>query len=698
MESEHAPWVEPTRTAFSRYDEALLRLVAGKLFRPRNQWPADELVDRSVETLANPPVIDRRLRELPPSSRQLLAIIGLSRQSHWSVGQLLALLATLGHAEGLAPILVLLDSGLGTPILPESIVSLRQWEDWLGTAPETARLYVPLPISQRATQEETGFPVLPGKNFDPQSIRVADGLEWPLRLGVLWQQLRTGPVRLTQADSLFKRDLQRLQTDPLLASPLADHVGEIVEPGVFAMVLGKASGLFETISGERHANTFPESWNGELPGLLGEFWAALPAFAHWDPLEGHLVREGVDPFSTVALAAMLLLARQESGNWTHPSDIAEFIVARHPSWSATLGKQEDAAENWMESLLLGWAWSLRLVEAAQDGEGWWVRLSDVGRHLLRGEPAPNLTPPFTQCLVIQPNADVIAYRQGLTPPLIAKLSRFSDWKMLGPACTLSISAESVYRGLEAGSTLGDIFGTLQQHGSHALPANVADLIRHWAGRRERISVYRGTTLLEFQTPEDLEHAVSRGLVTQRLTDRIGLSEIEVDYRQVRLLGNRDYEAKPQRCVNFTEDGVTFTVDVAASDLLLEAELSRLAEWIPNDSGERRYRITPRSALAVREAGLTLGDLEQWFNDRAGIPLSPSTRLLLNGHFGTSGEVKTRLVVEVASEVVADGICQWPSTAAFIGQRLGPTALAIEQHNLDPLLEQLKGIGVEIRRT
>ena len=93
----------------------------------------------------------------------------------------------------------------------------------------------------------------------------------------------------------------------------------------------------------------------------------------------------------------------------------------------------------------------------------------------------------------------------------------------------------------------------------------------------------------------------------------------MDYKHFRLVGNRDYEAKPQRCVTFAPDGVTFTVDVAAADLLLEAELARLAEPVPGDGPERRFRITPATARAVRDQGLTLSELEQWSVNRAGEP-------------------------------------------------------------------------------
>ena len=688
------------RASLARFDDSLLRAVAARLFKPRSQWPTEELIDRSVEALSNAPVIDRRLKDLPPAARHLLASIGLSGRAEWAewpVGQAVALLATLGHAEGLAPILATLDAGLAVPVPRESDKPIRRWEDWLGTSTTSARFFVPPAVADRAARDGAGLPQLPGKPFDPKLIHAGDGLEWPLRLGVVWQQLRTSPVRLTQSNTLFKRDLTRLQADPLLGSSPTDASIEVPEPGVLAMMLGTAAGLFVPEGGALRAGPFPSSWDAGLLPTLAELWAGLPAIEHWDPVRGYFLVEGGEPFPTVALPAMLLLAAQPDGVWTHPSDVAAYLFPRHPTWSGTLADPSDQGEAWVEAMFLGWALPLRLIEAAQDGEGWWVRLSPVGRNLLGRGPAPDLMHPFPRCLVVQPNGDVIAYRHGLTPGLIAKLSRFADWKMIGPACTLGLSADSVYRGLESGLTLADIVAVLQQHSGHPVPANVQDLIRRWAGKRERITVHTSATLLEFAVPADLDAAVARGLVTQKLSDRIGLANGDLDYKHFRLLGNRDYEARPQRCVKFAADGVTFTVDVAASDLLLEAELSRLAVPLNADGTERQYRITPETAAAVRQQGLTVAELDQWSQDRSGEPLAPSARLLLAGADGSAGEMRRLLVLTLPSDAVTDGVCQWLETGDLLDDRLGPRTVTVAEENADVLLRRLAAIGVDVRR-
>src|SRR5437773_996636 len=114
----------------------------------------------------------------------------------------------------------------------------------------------------------------------------------------------------------------------------------------------------------------------------------------------------------------------------------------------------------LTTYLLGVAYQLRLVQATRvDGSDWLVRLSPLGRWLL-GEGAAPPEPAFPQTLLVQPNLEILVYRQGLSPDLIARLSRFAAWKNLGAACTLQLQPESVYRALESGDSFESILGTL----------------------------------------------------------------------------------------------------------------------------------------------------------------------------------------------------------------------------------------------
>src|SRR5439155_1607544 len=80
-------------------------------------------------------------------------------------------------------------------------------------------------------------------------------------------------------------------------------------------------------------------------------------------------------------------------------------------------------------------------------------------------------------------------RQGLTPPLLARLTRFAEWQTIGLACTLRLTADSVYRGLESGETLNDIVRLLERHGTRAISETVLGSLRSWASKRERVLGY-----------------------------------------------------------------------------------------------------------------------------------------------------------------------------------------------------------------
>jgi hypothetical protein len=698
------PWTDRARDALSRYAEPLLREVAAKLVKPRTTVPADELVERCVAALANPPVIDRRIKEQPDAARKLLALVGVSRRPAWKVGHLVTLLAALGHAEGLEPVLSLLRAGLLYPAHSPGGAELDHFENWLGFAGVLqAEVFAHPAVAARARSEDLGLPDLSSEGLTPPA-RQADGLDWPLRLAVIWQEVDDAPVRLTQTNTLYKRDLNRLQTDPVLSTPAADQHTELPDVGVLALFWARAVGLLSEGDDELRSAPFPPSWSNALTPTLTDLWSGLTAVEVWDPLRGYAPGDtGTAAAPTAGLLALLLLGSAGetpgSSNWYDSQSIADWLWEHHPSWAGTLPKGQDRTRGrgWVEAFLLGVAYPLRLVEAVQH-DGWKFRLADLGRHLLAGGLEPPPTPAFPQTLLVQPNAEVLAYRQGLTPGLIARLSRFARWMHLGPACTLELNPTRTYHGLESGLTLAGMLQTLNQHGMKPVPPAVADLLRRWADKRERISVYPSATLVEFQTPADLEAAIARGVVSVRVTDRIGLAEDgrDPDFKHLRLVGNRDYEARPTQCIGVDDDGVTLTVDPAQSDLLLEAEIGRLADPVAGDPpGVRRFRLTPESLRRATATVYTLADLDAWFLARAGRPLPPAGRLFVLGPQLPPPTAARHLVVHLPTAEIADGLLQWPATAGLVDRRLGPTAVTVDEANLPRLKEVLAELGITL---
>jgi hypothetical protein len=695
-------WSDAVGRTFGRYDEPLLRRVAGRLFKPRSQWPADELVERGVATLANAAVIDRRLEDLEPAGRQLLALMAHSRQPVWKVGSLVELLVALGHADGLRPVLDLFEAGLLYPAAEENAPRLKSFEQWLAHGADGMAVFAHPSVTARALGEDLGLPECPGATTEARGVQEADGLEWPLRLAALWQLVTAAPLRRTQQGEFFKRDFDRLVQDPLLNAPPAEALAELPDAGLLAVALAQLEGIVQEREGELVAGTLPTAWDEGLPAALASLWANLPRLEGWNPGGQKPDRPG-NPYPSAHLLALLLLGGLPDGAWASPAGLDEWVAGRHPFWAgaAERGKKGRREATGITTFLLAVAYPLRLLQAAKGADGdWVVRLSLLGRWLLGLGDLPATTAPYMQTLLVQPNLEVLVYRQGLTPGLIGRLSKFAAWKSLGAACTLQLQADTVYRAMESGLEFGTILQMLEQHGMRPTPTAVVESLRTWANKRERISVYGSAALFEFASPEDLNEALARGLPGVRLSDRLALvtNEGAVDFRHFRLTGTRDYGLPPEKCVEVEGDGVTLGVDLARSDLLLETELTRFAEPIDGAgvNGRRRYRLTPESLAAGRETGLSVPALDGWFQQRAGQPLSPAARLLLTGSQGSPPELKRLLVLHVGTADLADGLQQWPGTRALVRQRLGPTTLAVDEEHAEALMERLRALGVTVQ--
>jgi hypothetical protein len=703
--SDPAAWSELLRHVLAQYEEPLLRQVAAKLVRPRNQWPTEELIDRVVATVGNAAVIDRRVDELEPPARQLLALIAHSRQPRWRLGNLVELIIALGrHEEPFEPILALFQGGLLYPDLTEfaAVPRLRSFEQVLGLADGAGlAVFMHPAIAARALDADLDLPELPPAAVATDPVREADGLEWLLRLSALWQMIAPAPLRLTQGGTFFKRDLDRLRGDPVLNSPPADSLADVPDLAMLAVALAEAEGIIRSSEGELAAGPMPSTWDEGLPQALESLYAGLFRMESWDAQDGFrmAVPGAGNPFPSAYLLILALLARQPAHVFVDPSDMEAWLLENHPYWA-----QEDARPSrrqpWVATFVLGLLFPLRVVQVARDSAGGWaVRLSPLGRWLLGLAELPAPAPAYPQTLLVQPNLEIIAYRQGLTPGLIARLGQFAAWKGLGAACLLQLGPETVYRALEAGLTFESILQTLERHGTRPTPPAVIDSLRTWSNKRDRITIYPSAALLEFGSAEDLNEALARGVPALRLSDRLALvpQDDVIDFRHFRLTGTRDYGLPPERCVTVEPDGVTLSIDMSRSDLLLETELPRFAVPVDRSSvnGRRQYRLTPASLALARDSGLSVPQLESWFGQRTGGLLSPAARLLLAGTQAPPASLRRHLVLHVASPEVADGLMQWPQTRALIEERLGPTALAVTAENAEPLREQLRLLGMSL---
>jgi hypothetical protein len=710
------------RTALAAATPYQLRSILRELGRDpgrRTSGLAEELADR----LEEPGVVAGLLADLSPVERQGLGLFALSEIAAWPA---VAFGETL-NGLGLDPQHVLerpMALGLIVPMPLAADPEARLWPldpERVGgmrlvahpTVLETIRMDEP---------EGEGPPVL---DEPARLVRESDGLEAVLRLAALWQLADTSPLKRTRQGGLYKRDRQRLDEDPALAGPIADVLHAPEDHVSLWLSLARSIGLLIDEPESDRIVAAPASIWAEhgvhLPQMIAARWLG----------GADLTDGGADPGSNLALrpVTLLWLASLEEGAWVRLDELAAWLSdrMRPPTLPEPGGKAErrrgrsadevpsgDPMTEVLRSTLLGPAYLLGLVRVGEAGPSRTpaVQLTERGRYVLGLGPPPPPPPRIEQFLFVQPNFEIVAYRQGLNPALIGRLSRFARWSQLGSALTLRLNSDAIDRGLASGLTVDQIRDWLTRHGVRPLPDGVAGAIASWAGRRDRLTYYASATLIEFSSAEELEGALAEWAEGNapppvRVADRVLLVEDEgaIPFRRFQLAGARDYRKPPESCVEVGPDGVSLAADPARGDLFIEAELSRFADPVPTDASEttlrRRYVVSPASLGRASNEGLTLAGLSQWYAHRTGAPMPPVVRWLASivGFEGAQPAEAVRvgrpLIVRTERAEVLDGLLQHPDTRPLFGDRLGPTAAIVRSSDPDRLQKTLATLGVTL---
>ena len=729
------------RAALERYDGARLVAVARAIEADDTPNGRTRLAATITDRLAEPRAAERVLGGLPHDARLALTLFAVTETTRWAGRGLALALRCLG-VDPVSAVGPLLDHGLLSVNAPEVVLDPLILPAFLEG--EVEFFAHPSAVSaSRTVRPESG--VLPATG-PVRQVREADGLEPILRLAVVWQRVGEAPLRQTQQGTLYKRDRDRIEDDPVLAGPIADALEPLPDMPAFWLSLAKGVGLLVSEpGGERVAAAPTGFWSDNayhLAQMVAARWLALRTWHE----QGGVQREGaVFPLALphVRPAVLLWLATLGDDDWVTTDDLAAALRARVPGWSQaafvsgdeppppppptspTHGRAPKAKKAGapaeptdlatLEAILLGAGYQLGLVRTAEESSTGRraVQLTPLGRYVLAVGPPPSARPTYDHFLFVQPSFEVIAYRQGLTPSLVGQFSRFARWSQVGAALALRLTPESVYRGLEGGMTPAAMLDLLGRHSGRALPSGISEALRSWAERRERVTYHGSATLVEFASAADLDRALSTwpdgpGAPPVRVSDRLILVEDEasIPWTRFRKTGSRNYREAPEACVGVEPDGVTLTLDLARSDLLVDAELARFADEEADQPPDRpssstnprrRFAVTAESLGRSSATGMTAAQLSAWFVRRTGAELPPAVRLLLHSLSEKAAPLSTTrpLILHAPTPEVLDGLAQHPGTRPYLGDRLGPTAVVIPDELLGPFRKALEDLGLAL---
>ena len=322
------------RSALARYQIAKL----GAIVRLRNLESdavrSSTLAADLAAQLDSATDVAQLLGQLGFGSRQALGLFALTETSVWPLSGLSYTLTTLG-VEARSAILNLLELGL---LALDTAPDLRTIDDFPTRIEQGPMHLMQLrahPAVPQAVRVSRPDGTLTPAASDVGQIRESDGLEPVLRLAAIWQRRGNRPLRQTGQGSLYKRDLERIEEDPVLSGAISDALEPLAAMSLLWLSLARRVGLVKPdAAGERLEAAGPGFWTDNavhLPQMIATHWMGL---REWQESESP-TDEGADfrlPLMFLRPAVLLWLACLKDHEWVALDDLALQLRNTNPDW------------------------------------------------------------------------------------------------------------------------------------------------------------------------------------------------------------------------------------------------------------------------------------------------------------------------------------------------------------------------------
>lgn len=576
-----------------------------------------------------------------------------------------------------------------------------------------------------------------------------------LRLISLAEALRKiGRIDLTRKGRPAKPFLTKL-TKTLGWGDLQATDTPLPDPPLFFFKLFEGAGFIQHQPGDtlglnpNLTKTFESPYEAQASRWV-QAYSGLTGWVEYVPASVYLSDDELlrtNKFNDCRAALLMgLAALPDASGWYRIRDLSEAIYQRigerfslgyvHPfyAFSHTQNAEEQrqkwrnqvhtnwrkAEQPWIAQAVTGPLFQLGLIELVEltaatspkKSDAWCFRLTELGRAVLydqlrsvqggqREVRTVRFPAPDGSCWIVQPNFDVIAFLDRASPARLAFLERIAERKPSeGVTALYHLTRETVYAGLESGIEASTLVETLSQGCDYPLPDNIRQTLTDWAERREQLSVYRASSVLEFpdQLSRDAQLAKKQSVGTP-IGDRFLVLHGQQRMKSLSVLVSQtlDYYGPPSRCLKATEDG-RLTLDQTRADFLVRGELSSWAE--PAADNSLQWQVTRGSIQRAIRTGWTADRVIDSLSQRLQNKLPPLLEVAIRAwakprtQFTTVG-VATDLILQIADRQVAHAIGGSPLLKPYLRSRLGPQTFVVDRQLLKELRKKLEGLGLEI---
>ena len=125
------------------------------------------------------------------------------------------------------------------------------------------------------------------------------------------------------------------------------------------------------------------------------------------------------------------------------------------------------------------------------------------------------------------------------------------------------------------------------------------------------------------------------------------------------------------------------------------QLARIAHWLPLETDHYAYRLTPASLEQAKQRGIAPARLIEFMQEAVGPDLPPALLGALQHweRYGPEATLVDVMVLKIQTADLLDTLCATPSVYPLLGERFGPTLVAIPRANVEALRNALVELGV-----
>ncbi len=135
----------------------------------------------------------------------------------------------------------------------------------------------------------------------------------------------------------------------------------------------------------------------------------------------------------------------------------------------------------------------------------------------KGETTNTAIPTNERSLIVQPSFELLLLQPDL--PTVYNLLPFALVNQVGIVSRLTLTRQSVLRGLEAGRNIGQIIKFLEEHSQKELPQNVVYTLRDWTKSYKEVTI---SQVLLIEVPDE---AIANEICSSSKFSALGLRRI-----------------------------------------------------------------------------------------------------------------------------------------------------------------------------